>query len=161
MLILIYLIVKPSLLREERQCQFSQQLQSALDFNPRSYERSDIKKTTFRANHPISIHVPTRGATWYSQRPYHTCVNFNPRSYERSDVWKALLNQCKRDFNPRSYERSDFIQESMNQLLILFQSTFLREERPKTVTSNERNVTNFNPRSYERSDSKSKQEVLI
>ena len=78
-----------------------------LNFNPRSYKRSDINRHT--------------RCLWR--------INFNPRSYKRSDVTgcadyhantkfqSTLLQEerpgrkayptCPQNFNPRSYKRSD------------------------------------------------------
>ncbi len=56
------------------------------NFNPRSHERSDVHaewSTTFHS--AISIHAPTRGATYASNGYQRVCGNFNPRSHERSD----------------------------------------------------------------------------
>ena len=78
----------------------------------------------------ISIHAPTRGATYNGAKYFIHCADFNPRSHEGSD--KAISCKNKRkckisihaptrgativyivncdgyiDFNPRSHEGSD------------------------------------------------------
>ena len=55
----------------------------------------------------ISIHAPTRGATFYAYILYYYFLNFNPRSHERSDLTIVHKLFTIGDFNPRSHERSD------------------------------------------------------
>ena len=99
-------------------------------FNPRSHEGSDVKSAVTFIQQTISIHAPTRGATFIAlvsslsygfqstlprgerqqrdQRHSRNCY-FNPRSHEGSDysrLWALLLHQY---FNPRSHEGSDSI----------------------------------------------------
>ena len=56
-------------------------------FNPRSHERSDgdVNKIDCGGS-VISIHAPTRGATYDQDMYNEQAVNFNPRSHERSDI---------------------------------------------------------------------------
>ena len=93
--------------REERRSR-SRQGTSLLHFNPRSHERSDAEvdrinaeARRFQSTLPreerhwkasgrilevnISIHAPTRGATYVNVEPVSTLSDFNPRSHERSD----------------------------------------------------------------------------
>ena len=80
----------------------------------------------------ISIHAPTRGATYnkYKLVPkkgfqstlpreerqssfvisIFAGTNFNPRSHERSDTSVISVADFVDDFNPRSHERSDHSQ---------------------------------------------------
>ena len=85
----------------------------------------------------ISIHAPTRGATFYNLCSPLLLENFNPRSHERSDhiPLKPFYTVCIY-FNPRSHERSDA--SSLHRRYPLrFQSTLPREERRLlTRTSN-------------------------
>ena len=60
-------------------------LEKDLDFNPRSHERSDRSLRQFRRRAYISIHAPTRGATYTTFRMIICFLDFNPRSHERSD----------------------------------------------------------------------------
>ena len=80
-------------------------------------------------NIKISIHAPTRGATFISL--FHSLGNyyFNPRSHERSDLCGISTTAYPCDFNPRSHERSDEF------LICALSSKYY-----------------FNPRSHERSD---------
>ena len=55
----------------------------------------------------ISIHAPTRGATFQKVIGMDTLSNFNPRSHERSDVFPLGSAFQGLYFNPRSHERSD------------------------------------------------------
>ena len=83
-------------------------LHSAVYFNPRSREGSDLFKFFLAcANIPISIHAPAKGATRLISAFDFTIKHFNPRSREGSDDARLLLF-C---------------------WLILFQSTLPRRER--------------------------------
>ena len=99
----------------------------------------------------ISIHAPTRGATYHicnkahsllfqstlprEERRYSiirnncTALDFNPRSHERSDTTPSLSSGFPQNFNPRSHERSDSSTLSVSSMIIGFQSTIPREER--------------------------------
>ena len=121
-----------------------------LNFNPRSYKRSDDEIIRNQFIEDISIHAPTRGATlkvftlrintlfqstllqeerhtFHPHRAFHQ--DFNPRSYKRSDPTVPSEFTGGRNFNPRSYKRSD-----------------CRGGISSCVE------WNFNPRSYKRSD---------
>ena len=79
-----------------------------LNFNPRSYKRSDNQQIqNYGKVEIISIHAPTRGATERFPVMLSVSPNFNPRSYKRSDVKKVY--RCI--------------------MFSLFQSTLLQEER--------------------------------
>ena len=56
------------------------------DFNPRSHEGSDLLPSLASRIPDISIHAPTRGATWFRCRFWRGKCYFNPRSHEGSDV---------------------------------------------------------------------------
>ena len=55
----------------------------------------------------ISIHAPTRGATYHRYFQEYIFLYFNPRSHERSDFIFSSCHKSKFYFNPRSHERSD------------------------------------------------------
>ena len=55
------------------------------DFNPRSHEGSDNFYCPVHPIQCISIHAPTRGATWIAAADLPMQRNFNPRSHEGSD----------------------------------------------------------------------------
>ena len=122
------------------------------NFNPRSHEGSDDfhrlfipRITRFQSTLPrgerqeldllgvvltdISIHAPTRGATFLGHLPPFHKQDFNPRSHEGSDLNAQLRTDITFDFNPRSHEGSDGTE---------------RNPAPKKH--------NFNPRSHEGSD---------
>ena len=55
-------------------------------FNPRSYKRSDPDFVFPLILIMLSIHAPTRGATFHTFLNAHSINTFNPRSYKRSDI---------------------------------------------------------------------------
>ena len=83
------------------------------DFNPRSHKRSDLAFRHVGCQPGISIHAPTRGATYRLcfLRPPQTY--FNPRSHKRSDASAAAASSYPFYFNPRSHKRSDLRMRSM------------------------------------------------
>ena len=120
-------------------------------FNPRSHEGSDGSLDLYYNYLLISIHAPTRGATFTrivhyfhylfqstlprGERPHTThsvdgIWDFNPRSHEGSDVQKLVdkLSDIT-DFNPRSHEGSDYDKRERLNTDEVFQSTLPRGER--------------------------------
>ena len=99
----------------------------------------------------ISIHAPTRGATY----SVDFCASIS--LFQSTLPREERLSLCpgKRhppDFNPRSHERSDSHAQCPHiQKSVQFQSTLPREERLVSNVSS-RVVPDFNPRSHERSD---------
>ena len=77
-------------------------------FNPRSHERSDTMPTPIKLSRShISIHAPTRGAT-FSFASASGSVRFQstlPREERHTSRFISLLLTLY--FNPRSHERSD------------------------------------------------------
>ena len=143
------------------------------NFNPRSYKRSDLRKTKAPAMLIISIHAPTRGATTHPYRNRSYCYNFNPRSYKRSDL--HLQNPFISDnISIHAPTRGATVSNNFSNAFNIFQSTLLQEERPSLSQSfsatlpisihaptrgatvcpfrNHNNSGYFNPRSYKRSD---------
>ena len=99
-----------------------------LDFNPRSHEGSDNRAGGAAAGADISIHAPTRGATFWAAHASGS-VRFQstlPRGERHGWSWR----QC-----------------SLN----LFQSTLPRGERHHPSNQIHRR-SHFNPRSHEGSD---------
>ena len=161
-----------TLLQEERHSQMYF-LYSGMNFNPRSYKRSDSFSNSFSMLLFISIHAPTRGATNQAWIRAFGNSYFNPRSYKRSDpaacplccipdIFQSTLLQEERPFlgifAPDCCQfQSTLLQEerqgqtSMFALIFLFQSTLLQEERPRWMSRVSPRI-NFNPRSYKRSD---------
>ena len=122
-----------------------------LDFNPRSYERSDPS--------------PSDGCDYIHY--------FNPRSYERSDILVEVAPPKSYTFQSTLLREERQALHSVGRGSCLFQSTLLREERllhvqmllkmerfQSTLLREERLLfssfdytkRDFNPRSYERSD---------
>ena len=60
------------------------QLAQKIDFNPRSYKRSDVNTILLNCGEFISIHAPTRGAT----------INYG--SSDKNDVFQSTLLQEER-----------------------------------------------------------------
>ena len=126
-------------------------LPAALNFNPRSHERSDILNGTTTDEGRISIHAPTRGAT-----PAY------------------ITGATKADISIHAPTRGATISAYIDSPISLFQSTLPREERPSwvrfplthlkiSIHAPTRGATrhlvelfkealDFNPRSHERSD---------
>ena len=97
-------------------------------FNPRSYKRSDDEIIRNQFIEDISIHAPTRGATF-------SCWDFVVRA-------KISIHAPTRGATSCYCVRIN---------CLLFQSTLLQEERQFRCNSLA-SVLNFNPRSYKRSD---------
>ena len=79
----------------------------SVNFNPRSYKRSDPDFVFPLILIMISIHAPTRGAT----------------------ITLVYTDSLHLNFNPRSYKRSDHDTDALAPLHLQFQSTLLQEER--------------------------------
>ena len=79
------------------------------NFNPRSHERSDLKKSVDDGDMmSISIHAPTRGATPSEGACSSTiCISIHaPTRGATINFYKCIIYLV--NFNPRSHERSDF-----------------------------------------------------
>ena len=75
-------------------------------FNPRSHERSDWKTCRKLRTSWISIHAPTRGATYFSE--CHTFIIEFQSTLPREERHACSLQKSNLNyFNPRSHERSD------------------------------------------------------
>ena len=120
------------------------------NFNPRSHEGSDRVAMTENEAIEISIHAPTRGATWVSLVPisfllFQSTLPRGERRYmnslrQRSKEFQSTLPRGERRIIP--YDPLDGN---------TFQSTLPRGERllPSTISMM---TLNFNPRSHEGSD---------
>ena len=142
-------------------------------FNPRSHEGSDVclsrsgcpclvsihaptRGATYfslqeRGESPVSIHAPTRGATfWAMVRKPSLIVSIHAPTRGATARTSEYLTPIP-SFNPRSHEVSDDDRNPLYMFCLAFQSTLPRGERlcifmiPYTLTS-------FNPRSHEGSD---------
>ena len=99
-------------------------------FNPRSHERSDgdVNKIDCGGS-VISIHAPTRGATFVPRRISRYIVISIHAPTRGATYDQDMYNEQAVNFNPRSHERSDcqalfFVRTNRR-----FQSTLPREER--------------------------------
>ena len=79
----------------------------------------------------ISIHAPTRGATYKGCAGSHDRNDFNPRPHKGSDVFKWFGLQSTSDFNPRPHKGSDLYVFSIPAPDTIFQSTPPQGERHK------------------------------
>jgi len=57
----------------------------ASSFNPRPHERGDLCERCHERPAPVSIHAPTKGATYYRCLSCTCRCCFNPRPHERGD----------------------------------------------------------------------------
>ena len=122
-------------------------------FNPRSHEGSDKQMIEESVVSYISIHAPTRGATFWNfpQKPFRG--NFNPRSHEGSDTFIQQTEAVLFNFNPRSHEGSDkfkVLLQSCDQISIHAPT----RGATRTASSVLCVRLNFNPRSHEGSDAR-------
>ena len=97
-------------------------------FNPRSHEGSDIRKPYLIIKRVISIHAPTRGATFFPCKFVYYSSNFNPRSHEGSDVYN-LVSRTGIDISIHAPTRGATRMSSKLSSSTLFQSTLPRGER--------------------------------
>ena len=121
------------------------------NFNPRSREGSDTVEQSDYSKKKISIHAPARGATGFFRLLPAVCL-ISIHAPARGATYH-LLQYCSGFlyFNPRSREGSDQIVYNLRILLIKFQSTLPRGERPWKNQQHEF-LQYFNPRSREGSD---------
>ena len=119
-------------------------------FNPRSHERSDSNGEHFTIKQMISIHAPTRGAT-YSNGWILFHFYFNPRSHERSDLACCLLSLVYgiSIHAPTRGATVLFTNSKQPRIISIHAPT-----RGATMHGREpdKGTGNFNPRSHERSD---------
>ena len=122
-----------------------------MNFNPRSYKRSDSSSKSGYASENISIHAPTRGATClivsYARFPQFQSTLLQEERLSLQ-TWHLLHHHY---FNPRSYKRSD---RSWNWPYINYIISIHAPTRGATITGAVLCLLNryFNPRSYKRSD---------
>ena len=122
-----YCLFQSTLPRGERPC-LSCLMIAGLYFNPRSHEGSDKKAHIGDIGLVISIHAPTRGATYISKKVgYGIAISIHAPTRGATKCGKIRgctmgfqstlprgerplsrqLHPCPRDFNPRSHEGSD------------------------------------------------------
>ena len=108
-----------------------------MNFNPRSYKRSDVIFQMIKGTNVISIHAPTRGATLQFPCPVFHHYYFNPRSYKRSDVTFKDVSPCAPLFQSTLLQEERLCGDPFLCTLRRFQSTLLQEERLMTEKSND------------------------
>ena len=100
-------------------------------FNPRTYERCDTCGTWTCSTRTVSIHAPTRGATKRGHQQGHrrrVSIHAPTRGATSSPLGSCPILV---GFNPRTYERCDSHLLARIAVIHTFQSTHLREVRPK------------------------------
>ena len=123
----------------------------ALSFNPRSHEGSDPWRTLPARLRPVSIHAPTRGATW------------SGLNVAGQEVFQSTLPRGERrpggggsgapiqGFNPRSHEGSDqVVPVQYRKGRVSIHAPTRGATLPRM--SSTRTARCFNPRSHEGSD---------
>ena len=105
----------------------------------------------------ISIHAPTRGATFFAVFPCFGIYYFNPRSHERSDLRADCVRIIYIYFNPRSHERSDHIRLFLHRTALIsihaptrgatFQADLIRSFSFISIHAPTRGATNISLRS--------------
>ena len=102
-------------------------------FNPRSHEGSDIVPKSVSLFIFISIHAPTRGATYLFETKTTIKINFNPRSHEGSDCsYQRYFWNCYISIHAPT--RGATIKLPGCLIIKIFQSTLPRGERLCTTS---------------------------
>ncbi len=99
----------------------------------------------------ISIHAPTRGATYQQVHFTVAYIIFQSTLPREERLRQTRTGVQGKYFNPRSHERSDLCRFGRCRHDIIFQSTLPREERHLMIIGTTV-MRHFNPRSHERSD---------
>ena len=68
----------------------------------------------------VSIHAPTRGATWLARTLLIWCRCFNPRAHEGRDEFLRSRFDVQQRFNPRAHEGRDSDDVGARRLLLRF-----------------------------------------
>ena len=89
-------------------------------FNPRTYKRCDYANEDLQNVYIVSIHAPTRGATFWVFGCQNTEQGFNPRTYKRCDISRFGSITLFTSFNPRTYKRCDQTEPQSHLLLLRF-----------------------------------------
>ncbi len=61
-------------------------------FNPRTHTGCDYRNAIENGASEVSIHAPTRGATYVMVTPFLMDVSFNPRTHTGCDMWSLYLS---------------------------------------------------------------------
>ena len=122
------LLFQSTLLQEERLCLFPEIFQlSSISIHAPTRGATFIVVSAVPAR-IISIHAPTRGATILVRMFLLNYIFQSTLLQEERLIWLPNSNRC-RNFNPRSYKRSDTAAFDDLNVLQKFQSTLLQEER--------------------------------
>ena len=120
-------------------------------FNPRSHEGSDISAPSLICIEFVSIHAPTKGATWAAKTRKRSNYCFNPRSHEGSDSCRLQRIYQGGSFNPRSHEGSDCTARNISpsDTVSIHAPT---KGATRSFSGTSFSLSCFNPRSHEGSD---------
>ena len=112
---------------------------------PRGERRANADDTTVYA---VYFNPRSRvGNDWCWCWCYCGIIYFNPRSRVGNDNRDRIYHATVKDFNPRSRVGNDVKDCATTLFSSLFQSTFPRGERPKSLFVYDTYYVNFNPRS--------------
>ena len=75
--------------------------------NPRAHAGRDWRVCAARCLKHVSIHAPTRGATWHIKHMYLISNGFNPRAHAGRDPKSLNTLIGLRSFNPRAHAGRD------------------------------------------------------
>ena len=145
--------------REERRSSWSIWTR-IMNFNPRSHERSDDDKGTQSGDGKISIHAPTRGATW-NARSFNYSSHISIHAPTRGATARKPQNLTPCRISIHAPTRGATTTTLGKVAKGKFQSTLPREERPFMLLATMVRLFDFNPRSHERSDSNIAQKICL
>ena len=104
---------------------------SVCSFNPRTHEGCDIWREQREFNRQVSIHAPTRGAT-YDNSFYWSCSGFqstHPRGVRLNTIVISNSSIMFQSTHPRGVRQLNWL---MSKRVVMFQSTHPRGVRPFT-----------------------------
>mgnify|MGYP007025039970 CR=1 FL=1 len=106
--------------------------------------------TQFMRDTYVSIHAPTRGATYPSNTTKRVC-SFNPRTHEGCDCINAISTESIVSFNPRTHEGCDYTTKQSNITMHSFNPRTHEGCDVYHVRHNHHHLS-FNPRTHEGCD---------
>ena len=114
------------------------------------------RHSAFAAINPsivISIHTPTKGATWNNSTHTYTVTAISIHTPTKGATCLNIYKPRKDvNFNPHSHEGSDCRSRTRPTMITVFQSTLPRRERPTVHDTVICIHSYFNPHSHEGSD---------
>ena len=141
-----------TLLQEERLKNCTLYKKVLTNFNPRSYKRSD-KPLYYKNNYlGISIHAPTRGAT-FMQSTYSVTFTISIHAPTRGATQGIYSKRKYLKISIHAPTRGATVEDSQH--ITFIDISIHAPTRGATVVQNckRKPIYNFNPRSYKRSDS--------